>query len=409
MKVVEIVFWSSLGLIAYVYAGYPLLLLLWSRLAPRRVRRSAVLDAVLGADNTSSEGVGSTTPAEPSLSLVLAVRNGADHLQSKLANLIALDYPRDRVEIVVSLDGPSPESERIAARFADRGVLVVRSDRHQGKAAALNRGVAASRGELVVFCDARQRVAADALRSLVASFADPEVGAASGELMLLDENGGVAGDGVGLYWRYEKALRAMESRIHSTVGATGALYAVRRELFSPLPEGTLLDDVLVPMRIVLRGKRTVFEPGARAYDLEAPLELEFKRKVRTLAGNFQLLQLLPGVLDPRRNPVFLQFVSHKIGRLLVPHLLIAVLVSNLFLLHGIYLPLLAAQCVFYALAIAGTLAPRFQRIPYEFVRLNWAAMRALFCFLRRGGLAGLWVDDVDFARRRQAGARTGGG
>jgi len=332
-----VAFWVSLALIAYVYAGYPLLLVAWSRLAPRPVRRR---------------------DHEPTISLVIAVRNASQRLEAKLANLLALDYPADRLQIVVSFDGPSPLADRIASRFGARGVDVVRAELQEGKAAALNRGVAASRGELVVFCDSRQRVGPGALRALAACFADSEVGAASGELVLIDDRGAVAGDGVGLYWRYEKALRAMESRIHSTVGATGALYAIRRELWSPLPQGTLLDDVLVPMRIVLTGRRTVFEPAARAYDQEAPPELEFTRKVRTLAGNFQLVQLLPSLLDPRRDPVCLQFVSHKLGRLLVPHLLVLLLVSNLFLLHGFYLVFFAAQCSWYALAAVGAVAAR---------------------------------------------------
>ena len=337
MTIALVTFWLCLGLVVYVYAGYPLLLVVWSRLRPRPVRRGT---------------------AEPPVSLVLAVRGGGERLEAKLENLLALDYPRDRLQIVVSLDGASADCERAAERFAARGVEVVRSERHQGKAAALNRGVAVCRGELVVFCDARQRLSPGAVRALVASFADPSVGAASGELVLLDDSGVEAGDGVGLYWRYEKALRAMESRIHSTVGATGALYAIRRKLYQPLPEGLLLDDVLVPMRIVLAGWRTVFEPAARAYDLEAPPDLEFTRKVRTLAGNFQLLQLLPALLDPRRNPVFVQFVSHKLGRLLVPHLLVLLFVANLFLLDGVYAVFFAGQCLWYLLATVGALASR---------------------------------------------------
>jgi cellulose synthase/poly-beta-1,6-N-acetylglucosamine synthase-like glycosyltransferase len=337
VTVVEAVFWLSLALVAYVYAGYPLLLLLWSRLRPRPVRRGEW---------------------EPTVTVVLAVRNEREHLEAKLENLLTLDYPADRLAIVVSLDGSTDGSDAIARRYAAHGVEVVGSECHQGKAAALNRGVSRARGELVVFCDARQRLDRDAIRALVAPFADPSVGAVSGELILLDETDRVAADGVGLYWRYEKAIRAMESRIHSAVGATGALYAIRHELFVPLPEDTLLDDVLVPMRIVIAGRRTVFEPGARAYDREAPPELEFARKVRTLAGNFQLLTFLPALLRPRANPVFVQFVSHKLGRLLVPHLLVVLLVANLFLHHGVYLVFLVGQCGWYLLASAGALAAR---------------------------------------------------
>ena len=335
--IVEAVFWASLLLVAYVYVGYPLLLVAWSRCRPLPVERGG---------------------SEPFVSLVLAARNERERLEAKLENCLALDYPRQKLEVVVSLDGSCDGSDRIAARYAARGVVVVRSERHLGKAAALNRGLEAASGELVVFCDARQRLEPGAVRALAACFDDPSVGAASGELVLLDQAGREAADGVGLYWRYEKAVRAMESRIHSTVGATGALYAIRRELFTPLPEDTLLDDVLIPMRIVLAGRRTVFEPAARAYDWEAPPDLEFARKVRTLTGNFQLLTVLPELLSPRRNPVFLQFVSHKLGRLLVPHLLIVLFVSNLLLLEGVYLAFLAGQGAWYLMATCGAIVAR---------------------------------------------------
>jgi cellulose synthase/poly-beta-1,6-N-acetylglucosamine synthase-like glycosyltransferase len=337
---VEGVFWVSLLTVAYVYAGYPLLLLAWSRWKPRPVRHGG---------------------AEPTVSLVLAARGERNRLAAKLENCLALDYPAHKLEIVVSLDGCADGSDRVAARFASRGVRVVSVDRHCGKAAALNRGVAAAGGEIVVFCDARQELERSAVRRLVSCFADPAVGAVSGELVLLDDDGKVAADGVGLYWRYEKSVRAMESRIHSAVGASGALYAIRRELYTPLPEDVLLDDVLVPMRIVLAGWRTVFEPAARAYDQEAPPDLEFTRKVRTLAGNFQLLTLQPELLSPRSNPVFVQFVSHKLGRLLVPYLLAALLVSNLFLLEGLYLVFLGGQLAWYLLASAGALVTRGAR------------------------------------------------
>jgi cellulose synthase/poly-beta-1,6-N-acetylglucosamine synthase-like glycosyltransferase len=209
-------------------------------------------------------------------------------------------------------------------------------------------------GEIVVFADVRQRIDAGALRALAAPFADPEVGVVTGELVLADETGAPASDAVGLYWRYEKTIRAWESDVHSVVGATGALYAVRRSLLSPLPAGTLLDDVMIPMRAVLAGRRCVFEPGARVLD-EAPCcaTAEYRRKVRTLAGNFQLLRLLPALLHPGRNPIWLQFFSHKVARLFVPYALITLLLSNLFLSGPGYGLVLFLQAAFYVLAAAG--------------------------------------------------------
>lgn len=340
----EIVFWTSLVVVTYVYAGYPLVLVAWSRLASRPVRKGH---------------------HEPEISVVIAARNERDTLGAKIHDCLRLDYPPERLEVVISLDGSTDGTDRVVGSLVgeDAGcrVRMVASEHHEGKAAALNRGVEAATGDVLVFCDARQRLEPGAVRELVASLADPAVGAVTGELLLEDGRGRQAADGVGLYWRYEKALRAMESRIHSTVGATGALYAVRRDLFTPLPAGAILDDVIVPMRAVLAGRRTVFEPRARAHDRVYPPEVEFRRKVRTLAGNFQLVALVPDVLKPWRNPVFVQFVSHKLGRLVVPYLLVALLASNLLLRDGIYLLFLVGQGSWYVLAGAGALVSRSAR------------------------------------------------
>jgi biofilm PGA synthesis N-glycosyltransferase PgaC len=216
--------------------------------------------------------------------------------------------------------------------------------------------VALATGEILVFTDARQRFEATAIRELVANFADESVGAVSGELVVLDEQGRESSDGAGAYWRYEKRLRAMESDIHSVPGATGAIYAVRRSLFRWLPPATLLDDVVVPMKIVLGGHRAIFDPAARAYDVTAEsAECEYRRKRRTLTGNYQLLVEMPALLAPWRNPIFVQFMSHKVGRLLVPYGLAALLISNLFLLSGVYLAVLFAQLLWYVMAALGWL------------------------------------------------------
>ena len=230
-----------------------------------------------------------------------------------------------------------------------------------GKAVALNHGVAAAGGEILVFADARQQFSPDAITALVENFDDPEVGCVTGELRLDCEIEGDGrepgiGEGVGLYWRYEKWLRRVESEIWSTLGATGAIYALRRSLWQPLPAGTLLDDVLAPMRVVLGGRRTVFEPRARAFDRAAPNAMvEERRKVRTLAGNYQILRLEPRLLLPICNPVWLQYASHKIARLLVPWaLLSALLTSGALAFSGwLYLVALILQLGFYALAAIG--------------------------------------------------------
>ena len=335
---IALIFWIALIVTLWVYMGYPLLLLLW-----RAVGRRPVVKAF----------------QEPPVSIVLAMHNERDHVHAKMRNCFDLDYPASQLQVIVSLDAPTDGTDEALERWKRAGVVVVHSDVRKGKAAAINSAMLHATGDIVLFGDARQRLEPNALRELVANFSDPTVGVVSGELILLDQDGRESNEGVGMYWRYEKALRSMESDIRSVPGSTGAIYAIRRELFEPLPAGTILDDVLIPMRIVVSGKRAIFEPAARAYDhvTETP-ELEYAKKRRTLMGNYELLVRAPELLLPGRNPIFVQFVSHKVGRLIVPWCLVALLMSNLFLLHGFYLLSLAGQVLFYMFAAVGWMISR---------------------------------------------------
>jgi cellulose synthase/poly-beta-1,6-N-acetylglucosamine synthase-like glycosyltransferase len=329
----ELLFWLSFILVFYVYLGYPSLLALARRLTIRPV------DKVYW---------------EPPVSIVIAAHNERDRVEKKVRNCLSMDYPRQKLQIIVSLDGSNDGSEFLLRKFLSQGVVLIHSRAHRGKASALNNAMRRATGDIVVFADVRQTFDSAAIRELVANFADKHVGAVSGELILMDDSKAEAGTDVGLYWRYEKAVRSMESDIHSVPGATGAIYAIRRELYQDLPEDTLIDDVLIPMRIVLQGKRAVFDSSAKAYDHVACCpNAEFTRKVRTLAGNYQVLTQLPDLLVPWRNPVFLQFMSHKIARLLVPYALIALFVSNLFMVRGFYTLTLSLQVAWYIFAAAG--------------------------------------------------------
>ncbi len=338
------VFWASIVFVAYVYAGYPLLLALWSALAGRPARKRPA---------------GDRSPL-PAVSVVVAARNEAARLPARVSNLLEQSYPSP-IEIIVVSDGSTDGTAAALAPFGDR-VRLIELPRG-GKPLALNAGAAAARGDILVFADARQRFSPDAILALVSNFADAEVGAVTGELILdceLPAEGPVrsssVADGVGLYWKYEKRLRRHESRVHATLGATGAIYAMRRQLWRPLPAETLLDDVLAPMRVVLGGKRVVFEPRARAYDRVAPNgPAEARRKTRTLAGNYQILSLEPRLLVPFVNPVWLQYVSHKIGRLIVPWALVAAFLSSavLALDRWPYALALMVQLCFYGLAALG--------------------------------------------------------
>lgn len=365
----RILFWSSLALIVYAYIGYPCALAVVAWLRPRPVRKRPV------------------TPPAPGVSIVIAARNEASRLPHRLENLLALPYPGPRQIIVVS-DGSTDGTSRVVARFPQVELLEIEAS---GKAAALNAGVARARHDLLVFADTRQTFAGDALLEMVANFADPEVGGVTGELVLDCErpsNGPIdsnVAEGVGLYWRYEKWLRRQESLVHSTLGATGAIYALRRSLWQPLPSGTLLDDVLAPIRVVLGGSRVVFEERAKAQDQVAgDGGEEQRRKVRTLAGNYQILGLEPRLLNPFANPVWLQYISHKVAaRLIVPFALIALLVSSAALVQqaAIYAVALAAQVFFYGLAAFGAVfgvATRAARVAYAFVVMNAAGVQAFF-------------------------------
>jgi cellulose synthase/poly-beta-1,6-N-acetylglucosamine synthase-like glycosyltransferase len=369
----RLLFWVSALTIGYVYVGYPGLLVVWAACRPRPVRTAADPAAV-----------------PPSISIVIATRNEAARLPARIENLLALDYPSDRRQIIVVSDGSTDQTLDVLARHSD--VLQPLAAPPLGKAAALNLGITHATGDILIFADTRQMFAPEALRALVAPFVDPAVGGVTGELLLDCERSTVAGlrsdtprrrtsggrrpraeratgprreferrrrhastiaDGIGLYWGYEKYLRRLESTVGSTLGATGAIYALRRALYRPLPDDTILDDVLTPMRAVLAGYRVVFNDRAIAFDrAAADAHSEFRRKVRTLSGNFQILWQEPRLLLPIVNPVWLQYVSHKVGRLIVPYLLLSLLVASLALAgeHPVYALTLAAQCALYLLA-----------------------------------------------------------
>jgi biofilm PGA synthesis N-glycosyltransferase PgaC len=319
--------------------------------------------------------------------MVLAVYNEEKNLPQKLRNLDALDYPKERLEVIIISDGSTDGTDAILTAWRGPNRRVVIMATHQGKSTALNHGIAEARGEIICFTDARQTIAPDGLKNLVEQFADPSVGCVSGELMMAAEPAGKPSDGVGLYWRLEKQIRSWEGLTGSTVGATGAFYAARKDALSPLPGGTILDDVYLPLQVVRNGLRVVFEPRARASDnLKPSLRQEFRRKLRTLTGNYQLLQLAPWVLT-RRNPLRLRFICHKLFRLLVPFALLGALGSALWLRRGVYELALVLQLGFYALAVLSVLRVRFgvlsrlSAISLSFLVLNTAAALALVYFI----------------------------
>lgn len=293
------------------------------------------------------------------VTVVMAVNNGERFLEGKLASILALDYPRHLLDVLVVSDGSTDGTDSIAAAHAKDGVTLVRIPR-AGKAAALNAGIARASGEILLFTDVRQHLDPACLRRLVECFADPAVGVASGELVIRRGEKQEEED-IGLYRRYENWLRQRLSRIDSIFGATGCLYAMRRALAKPIPQETLLDDVVLPMAAFFRGYRLIFEQTARAADYPTTLDTEFRRKVRTLAGNYQLIRFYPGLLGPS-NRMWLHFVSYKLARLLLPYLLVGLLISSLWLPGMSAWLALGAQGLLYALAAVDRFIPQSLRL-----------------------------------------------
>ena len=360
----RLLFWVSVLLIGYAYAGYPLLLRIFGRKKPVLVQR-----------------------VTPSVSIVIAAHNEEGNLPRKLRSIRELDYPKHLLQIVIVSDG-STDATPTLLQEAGPDVLPLILQAAVGKAEALNRGVALATGEIILFLDMRQTVDPDAVSELVRHFADPSVGAVSGELMLEAPDGSPSRDGLGLYWKIEKITRKLESETGSVVGATGAIYAIRRQLFRPIPQGTLLDDVLIPMQVARTGSRVLFHSGAIARDRIFPDPgKEFSRKVRTLTGNYQLLRLAPWLLT-LSNPLLLRLISHKLLRLAVPLLLVLLLIASAAAQGSFYCAALVLQVMFYAAALLGTVAPaarrqRFIAIAYTFTMLNVAAAAAFYNFLGR--------------------------
>ncbi len=348
------VFVFSLATIAFTYAGYPCLMMLWAHFA---------------------NAVEPDAAYEPHVVVLVVGHNEADRIAAKIASCLAQSYPAEKLRVLVVSDGSNDAMVDVVRELDEDRVRMLAFGKRRGKAACLNDAIETCDEEVIVLTDARQPLHCDAVRYLVADLADEAIGAVGGELVLLTAQADGFGEGIDAYWRYEKFIRRQESRAGSTVGVSGALYALRRSLWRPIPPNTILDDVLIPMNVVMQGKRVIFESRALAWDQpSATPRRERMRKVRTLAGNFQLLALRPELLLPWRNPIFFQFVAHKCLRLLVPVFMALALACNGLLAHEnmVWTLLLAAQLACYLIAVAGALVPALCR---------WLPVKLLTTFL----------------------------
>jgi cellulose synthase/poly-beta-1,6-N-acetylglucosamine synthase-like glycosyltransferase len=374
--VAKIIYYISLVFLIYTYLGYAVLLHLLTFIKKQPVRKA---------------------PIYPNVSVVVAVWNEEQSITKKILNILSQNYPRDKLEVILVSDGSTDKSPKIMKGFteSDKRIRLYCFSRRRGKAAAINMGISKAKGEIIILTDSRQLFTANATMNMVSNFADPMIGAVSGELFLKSEIDTV-GESFSSYWDYEKWIRKNESSIGSVIGVTGAVCGIRRYLYDPIPENTILDDLMIPMRIIFKGYRVIYDENGIAYD-DAPIEYEreLKRKCRTLTGNFQILSMMPEILSIRKNNLFWQYFSHKICRLLAPLFIILLLISNMFIANGIFLYLLAGQITFYILAFAGlVLKGQVKRhaclaMPTTFIMLNYAVCVGFMNHIRRK--KDLWI------------------
>jgi cellulose synthase/poly-beta-1,6-N-acetylglucosamine synthase-like glycosyltransferase len=359
---------GALAIVAYTYVGYPLLIAALARLWPRPPRPDAQFS--------------------PTVTAIIPMYNARAYVGAKLDSLLAQDYPADRLEILVLSDGSDDGSDEVVRDYARRhpGLRLLRAEARGGKPRAVNRMRREASGEVLLMTDIRQLLAPGTVRALVTELADPRVACVSGNLVLTGSHG------AGFYWRYESWIRGSEARFRSMVGVTGPIYVIRAADLTDLPEDTILDDMWVPMRLRLAGRPSLLCASALAYDEAFPDEREWGRKVRTLAGNYQLFWRMPRLLLPFANPSWLETFSHKILRLVCPWALFALAAASVAALlypppgcgaavRAMMAALVAGQALFYLLALAGPRAGRLAGVARTFVVLHAAAVAGLLRFL----------------------------
>ncbi len=377
----EIIFWLSIFLMMYVFVGYPVLLIVWKKLLTKKYEPIPDLnEATL-----------------PNVEVILIVRNVELIIKEKIESLLALDYPKNKLKVIIISDNSTDDTVSIINQLNSVSIRCIDNKTKSSKSAGLNQAIALSDSEILLLTDARQKHEPSSLKHLVAHFSDSTIGAVSGELILIDPDTNEFSKGMDAYWRYEKFIRGLESDIDSVAGVTGAIYAMRRECYQSIPSETLLDDVLIPMNIIMNSKKVKFESKAIAFDVPSDdLSREKIRKTRTLAGNWQLLELNPSLLNPFKNPIWLQFISHKILRLITPMLLLLILVSNFYILGDsiIYSLIFIAQLVAYGLVLLSIFYPVLKnfkplKIWRSFLVLMWFTWLGFWSFITRQHLA-IW-------------------
>lgn len=370
MLTLQTIFWVSLFLISYTYLFYPLLVYFLSVFFKKEVIR-----------NESEESL-------PSVSIVMAAYNEEAYIEAKIRNCLSLDYPEDRLEIIIGSDGSDDGTNEIAGKYAENGVSFYPHAERRGKMAVINDAVKEAKGDILVFSDISELFDRDAVKKLVRNFADPSIGAVTGN-HILNQSSTEIGKGTLMYWRYQRWLQRTESRLETIFSCDGTIYACRRKLFSSPPEGTINDDKAVPLGIIRQGFRVIFEPEAVARgDVIEDSGSFFNQKVRGQAGMYQIFWMFRDMFLPKKPFVWLTFMSHSVGPVLVPWCLLVLLFSNISLYSVYpYTYVLILQLLFYSSSIIGALSYFFKMqipfvyIPYFFVVGNSASLLAFWAYL----------------------------
>lgn len=378
MTIVKAIFWGSLLLAGYVYFVYPVIAALLAGALKRRVNKGRIT---------------------PRVSIVIAAFNEEAHIGATIENKLGLDYPKDRLEVIVASDGSTDATDGIVRGYAERGVRLMRQERRQGKTAALNMAVPMATGEIIVFSDSNSIYAPGALRELVSNFADPTVGYVTGKMVYVNKDGSVIGDGCSAYMKYENWLRALETSLGSVVGVDGGIDAVRKSLYS-LMRPDQIPDFVLPLKVVEKGYRAVYEPEALLNENSlGGSSDEYRMRVRVSLRSLHALWDMRHLLNPAKYGLFSwQLLSHKVLRYGVFAFLGAMYVLNLALAGEVlYRTVFVLQNLFYASALAGLYIEkngkknvRLFYIPFYFCVINLAAAHAFWKFLHNEKQA-VWV------------------
>jgi len=370
MFLIEILFWCSLFVILYTYFGYPLILIGCSFFIKKKESKQILKNI-------------------PNISIILAAYNEEKTIFRKLDNCLTLDYPKEKIEILVGSDGSDDKTNDIVKTFEDKGVKLYAFSHRKGKMATVNRLVKNSTGEICVFSDISETFDQDAIQHLIKHFDDKEIGAVTGNHIYNKQKTGM-GRGTLFYWRFQRLLQEIESRILTIFACDGTIYACRRKLFPFPPDDTINDDVAVPLGIIIQGKRIIFEPEAIARgDVLSDTKRFIKQKIRSQAGKYQNFLYTPSMFFPWPAKRWWIYISHSVLPVLIPWFLCTVILTNLLLFNKklIYQVLMLGQCLFYLSAVIGYFAEKFKihlplvAIPFYFVTANIGSILGFFAFI----------------------------